>query len=543
LQFAGKFWHAVLEVIIVNTGGNVSKKVYKAGVLATFCAIAAIMSAPASAGRPAGKAAYTWGKISVGSSTTSVQLTGVSAISRITLTSTLLSGDINENGEGENLVWSCGAHDDGGKLTQYWVPIQQSFLASSDNPYLNAGIYGADGDESAVIVVDVDPAPPPQWIPDDIKDMAQKNASNAQNNASSLGTAGRVCKALTKAGELQFKGLCEFISASQKTEEGWGHLLNAIANDPSDSNYTEIATPVTPVITPVPPTDVPQSIVDAYNVLMNNQLQSIGVMRAIITSTNRATGAYNANDDTWMAKQAAAGAKYRAQLGNLMQQKTTLLTNLQNALRANNVPSISVSASDILGYEINLLSYGFAYDEQALYTQLGYSADDIELARKRLAARDVSASAGTYPDMFMAAAYTADLQKLANALQFVPLTEGQEIKANGVFNTGTGGSITYKLRVTVQNGQLVGEVEEQDHTSSRSFGFQSTSLTSAAVGNNKAIVDGSYLGNDNSTGTFHLQLTNGDGGSSKGMIKITLSTGQVLEGLLDGGNIKIPQLN
>jgi len=314
------------------------------------------LSIPAHAGRPPDKPAYTWGKIPVGSSTTSVQLNGVHSLDAITFKSILLSGDPGENGEGENLVWACGAHDDGGKLIQYGVTYTQRFLASSDNPFISAGIVGADGDESASIQVDVDPAPPPQWIPDDIKDAARVNASNAENNASALGTAGKVCTTLTKAGQLQMKNLCTFISQSNKLEEGWGHVLNEIANDPSDPNFRVIAMPVTPVVTRISAGDVSQPIADAFNAVLDNQAQSIGVMRAIVTSTNRATGAYDANDDSWSAAQAAAGVRYRVQLGALVQNKVALLENLQATLRNNGVPAIQ-------GYRIKTNEYSITYKE------------------------------------------------------------------------------------------------------------------------------------------------------------------------------------
>jgi hypothetical protein len=524
-----------------NKGEIMRVTIYKSTIGAAICTIMASFSAPASAGRPADQQPYTWGKIQVGSSTTSTQLNGVTSLSRITLTSTLQSGDLNENGEGENLVWTCGAHDDGGLLTQYWTPVQQSFLASSDNPFFSAGIYGADGDESATIQIDVDPAPPPQWIPDDVKDTARVNASNAENNASALGTAGKVCKALTQAGQLQFKNLCLFVTQSQKTEEGWGDVLNLIANDPSDPNYKVIATPVTPLLTPIAVDNVPQPIVDAFNALQDNQLQSIGVMRAIVTSTNRATGAYDANDDAWMAQQAAAGVKYRIQLGTLMQQKPALLANLQNALRANGVPPISFSANDVIGYESDLLYNGFSNNEIAIYKQLGYNDDDIYMARNRLATRDIVASAGTFPDMFTGSTYTAALQKLADVLAFSPLGEGQQIKAEGVFDSSTGSAITYKLRVEAKGGNLGGSFEEKDHASANSFGFQSTSLTRAGTMGNKIVVEGNYTANDNTTGKFQLLITPDAGGSSKGNLSIKLSNGAVISGTLNGGDIKLPK--
>jgi hypothetical protein len=516
------------------------KRSYKKTLATAVCMSMAFLSVPASAGRPANKQPYTWGKISVGQGTQSVQLNGVNELDAITLTSILLSGDPNENGEGENLVWASGAHDDGGKLTQYWTPIQQRFLASSNNPFFSAGIYGADGDESASIQVDVDPAPPPQWIPDDVKDAARVNASNAENNASALGTAGKVCKALTQAGQLQMKNLCRFISQSQKLEEGWGQALNGIANDPSDPNFRVIATPVTPVVARLPAVDVPQAIADAFYALLDNQAQSIGVMRAIITSTNRATGAYDANDDRWMAAQAAAGVGYRVQLGTLIQNKVTLLANLQATLRANGVPPIAFGANDVLGYELDLLYNGFSNEEMQTYTALEYSAEAIEMARKRVAARDIYAAAGTYPDLFVSPAYTSALQNLADVVRFVPLREDQELKAEGRFESSTGSTVTFKLRAEVEDGKLVGSFEEKDRATANSFGFQSTSLARAGTLGKKLFVEGDYVANDHTTGSFRTVITPGSGGSSKGSVTITLSNGIVLGGILVDGHTKTP---
>jgi hypothetical protein len=502
----------------------------------------AFLSASANAGRPANKQPYTWGKLSIGSSTTSVQLNGVNELDAVTLTSILLSGDPNENGEGENLVWASGAHDDGGKLTQYWTPVQQRFLASSNNPHFSAGIVGADGDESASIQIDVDPAPPPQSIPDDVKDAARVNASNAENNASALGTAGKVCKALTDAGQLQMKNLCKFISQSQKVEETWGQVLGEIANDPSDPNFRAIALPVAPVITRVPAGDVPQPIADAFNALVDNQLQSIGVMRAIITSTNRATGAYDANEDGWMAAQAAAGIRYRAELAVLIQKKVALLANLQAALRTGGVPAITVTANDVFEYELDLLNYGFSSDEIQMYTELGYSADDIEMARKRLAMRDIFASAGTFPEKFTSQDYTNALQNLTKLLQFVPLGADQGILAQGTIDSGTGSIVTFSAMARMEGDKLVGNVQAQDHATANSFGFRSTSLTSAGTQGNNIVIDGNYAANDKTTGTFHLVMTRDGTDIWKGSLKIQLSNGIVLGGTLRSGFIDMPKI-
>jgi len=161
------------------------------------------------------------------------------------------------------------------------------------------------------------------------------------------------------------------------------------------------------------------------------------------------------------------------------------------------------------------------------------------MARSRVAARDIYASAGTYPDMFTSSAYTTALQNLGDLLQFAPLSEGQQVKAEGLFNSSTGSAITFKLRAGVDGGNLVGGLEEKDHASANSFGFESTSLTSAGTQGNKIIVEGRYTANDNTTGNFRLVITKGSGGSSKGSLTIKLSNGMVLTGPLAGGDIKI----
>ncbi len=169
-----------------------------------------------------------------------------------------------------------------------------------------------------------------------------------------------------------------------------GALAGLLALDPSDPNFTQIATPVTPSIPPAGPADgIPAAVIAAANALIQNDAQTVGVEQALLTTLNREQGALDAGNTFWATQQGNAAVRYLGQLAQLFPQMASLITQFQAALTAANL-TLSVTPDQVLNFESELAALGFSATETANLQMFGADAALIEEARNIVFVQDIN---------------------------------------------------------------------------------------------------------------------------------------------------------
>lgn len=144
--------------------------------------------------------------------------------------------------------------------------------------------------------------------------------------------------------------------------------------DPPDPNYTEIAVPVTPITSQQPilaQGDFNQAQADAFNALLTNLHQGIGLGRAMLTSFDRASGARAANDAYWVDQQLQASRIYADQYADLLEARPYLLQVLAQELQVNHDPQDNLTSQQLMEYKYTLIATGFSPEEEQLLAEMG----------------------------------------------------------------------------------------------------------------------------------------------------------------------------
>ena len=221
-----------------------------------------------------------------------------------------------------------------------------------------------------------------------------------------------------------------------------------IAADPPDPNFTIIAQPIIPELSPLTAdNDVPQVVADVSNIFMDNWEQTIGYAQALLSSLERAEGAALAGDTFWIAKQLQAATQYESSLATLVNAQPTLLVNLQNTLRAAGFPTITITPNDVLNVQQNIARNGLPAIIVQRLSQLGADKARISIVRQQILAQEPKAIAGKFPDMLTDSRLISALQQLARSLHVMTadLSVTSTASPNPVaFET----NLTYTLTVT-----------------------------------------------------------------------------------------------
>ena len=311
----------------------------------------------------------------------------------VTVLAILHTTDPNENGEGEPL--SVSMSNGGGLSTfpDYEVTHSFSFKATNTAPVTVAGtIAGFDGDESCEVSVSVN---------------AKHRFSDTQKNiligvASGFGTASGLSWTLSElclAGIVTAPicslpaGLTAALTATIAALSGTLLLI-----DPLDLNFTVIPVPVPAPITLVTAGNgLTQADADALNVLLNNEARIVGVLRAIITSVNRASGAESVGDAFWEQKQVEAINAFLLQLGALLTQEANAREAVVALLTAENFPVVTITPQQVLTFEQNLAFQGWSPTALAYLRQIGNDDAFIEAMRPLIFTQDINVVAGRIP--------------------------------------------------------------------------------------------------------------------------------------------------
>jgi len=475
---------------------------------------------------------------------TTIAFPGLKVGDTVTVQATLNTTDPNENGEGEPLViQSSGGFS--AIVSAYAQTRSFSFQATQAGETITISIQGADGDESATVTVDVNQR---KRFTQEQKDALAKASAELNTQAAAQTIIAALCLAIPDPSITKICAIGFGLSAGAT----WllSGLLNQLALDPSDPNFTVIALPVTPPFEHVVAGgSITQAEADSINALLTSLTQSIGLAQAAITSINRANGAADAGNTFWETQQLQAAAQYAQQLSSLLGAQPVLRANMVAALQAANFEPLAVSVSDAFNFELNVLFNGlpsFLVDD---LTSLGADAASISQITQLALVQDINAMAGTYASIISNSNVdTATLDASKALFDFAiangagtPLAHGQMVQGQGFVADATGDKATFAVEARVApDGSLQGKLELNDHGTG--FSIQHSAITGASIltGTNSAVINGTYQARDGSTGTFQINATeNSQHGADT--ISIVLSNGLNISGPLGGGNIMIKQ--
>ena len=95
-------------------------------------------------------------------------------------------------------------------------------------------------------------------------------------------------------------------------------LAKAKAKDPPDPNFAQIAKPQAPPSLHIAAGNgIPDAVASAFNLLAQNEAQTVGLTNALLTSVNRAQGAARAGNAAAKRSQNAAAAQYAQEAASL----------------------------------------------------------------------------------------------------------------------------------------------------------------------------------------------------------------------------------
>ncbi len=341
----------------------------------------------------------------------------------LTITATLTTTDQDENGEGEPLViQSSGGFNT--TITDYSAPHVFQYRATQANEVFTVSVPNSDGDENAIVNIDINSTSQQRYTDQQKADFAKLSADwNIVAAGGAIITAGALAvpdPSISKAIALGFgvgSGVAWLISS----------IYGRMALDPSDPNFTVLAQPSIPTYTPMTAqTGLTQAEADAFNALYSNEYQMVGVSQAVVTTINRAQGAFDAGNLTDENLQLQHLQQLDQQLATLTSADASLRTNLTSVFAAAGVNQ-AVQSSDALTFETNVANGGSPQLPSFVtsqLTQLGATSADIAQITQTAFVQDTTQVAGNYPAMLSNSTLLADLQAAAQALQQQVVTGG-----------------------------------------------------------------------------------------------------------------------
>jgi hypothetical protein len=358
---------------------------------------------------------------------------------RVDIQATLTTTDPNENGEGEPLIiQSSGGFS--ATIPEYEQTRAFTFTATVPGETVSAFIQGFDGDESGSVTLNVNPVTRPQFTP--AQKAALARASSQLNTQAAAETViGVLCLG---APDPAISKICA-IAAGLLAGSTWllSGLLNQLALDPPDPNFTKIAKPNPPKFKPVQPgAGITAAEASTMNALLTNHAQAIGLSQALDTTLNRASGAAVAGNKFWEKRQLDAAATYKGQLQAILAKETSALTAAQSAIegtgsqstrRAAGFVSQTATADDVLQFERSVAGEGGL--PQVLVDGLReFGADDatIDHVRRLIIVQDVNAVAGSFPAKLTDPPVIDSIQQLAAQLPMLAQDVTSQVRVTQV---------------------------------------------------------------------------------------------------------------
>ena len=348
----------------------------------------------------------------------------------VTISAQLVTNDPNEDGENEPLVVQTSTGF-GTTLGIYFQPSTLTLPPATAAGFVSAFIQGADGDESATITVRTarncptavpTPVPSPPGCPVQALTPDQKRKALAIGVASGAIGAGMTTSSFTGfacgPGAPLCVGLLEGGGVLLAAANGWYAGSKGI--DPAGPNFTVIAQPMIPTLTPiVAQPGISPALAAALNALNTNSIKTIAFSQAAITSMNRAQGAADAGNAFFEAAQLQAEENYSAVADTLIAAEPGLLADLQAAIAAQSPGTVTVSPFDVFVSEFNVDVNGFPPDINQLLSQAGLDNSSIGLLTGFFFTLDINQASGVFPDKLTDPALANAIQDFLNSLALV----------------------------------------------------------------------------------------------------------------------------
>lgn len=175
-----------------------------------------------------------------------------------------------------------------------------------------------------------------------------------------------------------------------------------IASDPIDMRYGRIAAPSRLR----PPTvkaggRIGAQAAKAMNAMLANTAREAAVGRAMLTSVNRAQGAFKAKRHGWEARQMRAAGTYAGQLATLLDRERRLRVQVVAALRHGHFPNVAVTAGQAQSFAASIARKGLPPRIAAAMRALGAAGREQHDATAQLV-NSYSSAAGTLPGILAA---------------------------------------------------------------------------------------------------------------------------------------------
>ncbi|HET9184034.1 MAG TPA: hypothetical protein VFP59_18045 [Candidatus Angelobacter sp.] len=454
----------------------------------------------------------------------------------VTVTAAISTNDIDEDGEGEQLIISLP----GGAFTvsNYFVNQTTHFVATIDNPVVFAQIPGSDFDETARVTFSVRK----MRFTQEEKDHFARVAISLGATSLGLTTVGGAC---ALAPEPLITKICAIGGlAGGAITGGAGLYYQLLALDPNDPNFTVIVVPVVPTLLTIQAQPgITQQEADAFNAWIENSAQQSAYATAIVTSINRANSAEDAGDTVSEQKQLKAAGDFAATLSTLLAEEPGFRSAAQSAVQASGFTSFPFSVNDVLNTEIDILFFGLPSPFPQVLTAEGFNQDDINFVAGSLFVKDpFTIAPNSFPEILTNAPGLNDAENTVSQdlLDFAirsgagtPLAPGQMVQAQGFVTTTDGSKTTFATEAHVdQQGTVLGHLELNDHLSG--FSIPEGQVTSAVLVGNLFALRGNFVAADGSTQSF---LVMGD--QANQTVTISTSNGFNVSGAVTGGNVKV----
>lgn len=253
--------------------------------------------------------------------------------------------------------------------------------------------------------------PPPPPPPCDLKCRAHKAAVAKGLIAAALAAAGTFTPCDGPC--LEAAVICALAAAA----------FEAIATfDPPDPNFMVLAVPNPPSFSPITPiSGVTVEAADAWNALLDNQAQVIGLIDAWLASVERVQGAIVAGDEFFEMEQLQRAAEFAAQLNDLLSAQPTLAANTQTALLDGGFSSVAITAASISDFQADVAVNGLPSSFVDLINSFepqtfGLSSEIlIELSQELILSGDPNDAAGSFPEILTNQQLTTALQEVAQS--------------------------------------------------------------------------------------------------------------------------------
>jgi hypothetical protein len=332
----------------------------------------------------------------------------------VTIRTVTTTTDPNEDGESEPLVIQSS---DGTSTSfyNYNIPLTHAFPIATNGATLTASLPGADGDESAVLVVDVNRH--------DLLTQAERNALWSAGQALIMGGLdtevfvqkfGPQIEASTPETAPYFAALAAGNGLTLLA--GW--MTEQAASAAPSANYTTVA----PLSLPPHPTQTTASgltpaAANAFNLLATNESLIYGVSAALLAALSREGGAYQAGDAASEVRQALAVQQFTGTISILFSAEAMYRTNLVNALNASPMPPQEIDPSDVESSEQWIVDEGLPDTLAPSLQATNVDAATINTIGQLLIPQSIRSFGTSFTDMLVAPINQSALTSAGQQLQ------------------------------------------------------------------------------------------------------------------------------